>query len=467
MISSVQYLSSSGKQHPVPGCPMPKSFKIVTLGCKVNQYESAYLKEALIHAGWRKTAYGEKNDVAIINTCIVTQRAAYQSRQAIRKAINENPNALVVAVGCYAQVFPDELSKIQGVGLIAGNTVKGQLPGFLLNGAGSGQKNAVLKGFEPGMPFEFLPIKGFPDRTRAYLKIQDGCESFCSYCIVPFARGPYRSLAPEKVLFMLESLARRDYKEVVLTGIHLGKYGVDLKGGINLKGLLGVIGKQHFPVRIRLSSLEPNEIDTEVIEMAASEPWLCPHFHIPLQSGDDVILRKMKRNYTAQQFARLVEAIYESSPLAAIGVDVMSGFPGESQVSHENTCSLLKDLPVSYLHVFPFSPRPGTAAAAFDDRVDTGIIKKRAAELRYLGQGKRAAFYRACLKKEFLVLAEGWHSEKKKMIKGMSDNYVRVAFPSLQNSKGQLIPVRMERVEKDMVIGSAMTASQCEVRPFP
>jgi len=445
---------------------MTKSFKIVTLGCKINQYESAFLEEELAYSGWRKTVSGEKADVSVINTCIVTQTASQQSRQAIRKAIRENPNGMVAAVGCYAQVFPEELSEIQGIGLIAGNTAKGQIPELLLNAEGSSQKNIVSKAFESRMPFEFLPIKRFSGRTRAFLKIQDGCQSFCSYCIVPFARGPYRSLPSAKVLSMVESLTKEGYKEIVLTGIHLGKFGVDLDSGENLNRLLAAIGKEKFPVRIRLSSLEISEIDADLIEMVASENWLCRHFHIPLQSGDDGILEKMRRNYTGRHFTGLVEAIHDRIPLAAIGIDIMSGFPGEDSIVHRNTYSLIKDLPVSYLHVFPFSPRPGTAASTFDGQVDPEVIKERAAGLRDLGQNKRAVFYHGCLKKEFMVLPEGSRSEEEKMMKGLSDNYLPVLFPTPGDSS-QLVPVRIDRVEKNMAVGSTpqfMKRKRSEVR---
>ncbi|HUU81423.1 MAG TPA: tRNA (N(6)-L-threonylcarbamoyladenosine(37)-C(2))-methylthiotransferase MtaB [Acidobacteriota bacterium] len=432
---------------------VPKSFIIITLGCKVNQFESACLQAELLKAGWVEARRGERIDVAIVNTCIVTQRAAHQSRQAIRKLIRENPNGVTAAVGCYAQVFPDELAGIQGIGMIAGNTVKGELPELILNTKNTGEQRVILKNYQPEMPFDMLQLRRFPGRTRAFLKIQDGCESFCSYCIVPLARGPYRSLPPANVLSMIESLATEGYREVVLTGIHLGKYGVDLEGEMNLNLLLRAIGRQALPLRIRLSSLEPNEIDTDIIEMVAAEKWLCPHFHIPLQSGDDTILKKMNRNYTAAEFAKIIESIFGMIPLVSIGVDIMSGFPGEDHVAHQNTCSVINNLPISYLHVFPFSPRKGTAAAAYDGQVDPKVIKKRAAELRDLGREKRSAFYKACLGKQVLVLAEEWRSEEN-MTKGMTDNYIPVLFPSPRDLKGQLIPVRLERVSKNMVIGS-------------
>jgi threonylcarbamoyladenosine tRNA methylthiotransferase MtaB len=434
---------------------MSKSFKIITLGCKVNQFESAYVSEALVHAGWRPAAKGERADAAIVNTCIVTQKAAYQSRQAIRKIVRENPQGRIAAIGCYVQVFPHELTGIHGVDLLVDNTAKGQLPELLSNTAGPGGRRVVLKGFEPGMAFEPLKLVRFTGRTRAFLKIQDGCQSFCSYCIVPFARGPYRSLSPAKVLSMVECLAKQGYKEIVLSGIHLGKYGVDLEGEMNINRLLRAIGREKFPVRVRLSSLDPNEIGADLIELVASEEWICRHFHIPLQSGDDRILKKMNRNYTAQEFARMIKSIRANIPLAAIGVDILSGFPGEDAVAHQNTYSLISDLPVSYLHVFPFSPRPGTAAADFEGQVDPKVIKRRAAELRKLGHGKRVLFYRSCLKKAFDVLIEGWHSEEKGVMRGISDNYLLVLLPSShQQSRGQLVPVQIEGVKQNSVIGS-------------
>jgi threonylcarbamoyladenosine tRNA methylthiotransferase MtaB len=429
---------------------MSKSYKIITLGCKVNQYESAHLVEALGSAGLIRAGDGEHADIQIVNTCIVTQTASRQSRQEIRKAIRENPGAIVVATGCYAQVYPDELLGIDGIGLIVGNTEKAKIPDLLLCEPGKGE--VVCRAFEPDATFEFLPVRRFPDRARAFLKIQDGCQCHCSYCIVPLARGPYRSLSHEKVLDMLTRLAGEGYREVVLTGIHLGMYGVDLKNGMDLGRLLVAMKNQKLPLRIRLSSLEINEIDAGLIEMMASEGFLCRHLHIPLQSGDDRILKRMNRHYTVAQFAETIKMVHDSVPLAAIGVDIMAGFPGEDISAYENTYALIKDLPISYLHIFPFSPRPGTAAWSFGDRVDPKTVRKRAEDLRDLGQKKKMAFYQKCLDKEFPVLAESRHSEKDNLIKGTSDNYLPVLFPLTQKSNG-FIQVSMERVEQNVVIG--------------
>ena len=433
-----------------------KSFKVITLGCKVNQYESAYLKERLAGAGWSQAGREETSDVVIINTCIVTQKAAHQSRQAIRKEIRENPGGYIAAVGCYAQALPKEISQIEGVGLVADNRMKADIPRFLIKGGTSSKTTVLLKRYGADAPFDFLDIRSFPDRTRSYLKIQDGCQSLCSYCIVPFTRGPYRSLAPEKVLHMLENLSGQGYKEVVFTGIHLGKYGVDLRGDIDLVSLLQMVGREGYPLRIRLSSIEPNEIEMGLIEMAASETWLCRHFHIPLQSGDNRVLKMMHRNYTTREFAEVIEAIYAKIPHVCIGVDIMSGFPGEDSKAHRNTCSFIKDSPLSYLHVFPFSPRPGTAADKFKGRVAPGVIKKRAAELRDLGERKRNLFYQGCLQEEFQVLGEGRDSEKPGVMRGRSDNYLPVLFRSDHVRENQLVQVLMERVEGNMVIGSVL-----------
>jgi threonylcarbamoyladenosine tRNA methylthiotransferase MtaB len=427
-----------------------KTFHIITLGCKVNQYESACLREALLQEGWIEVPKGVKAALNVVNTCIVTQSASCQSRQAIRRAVKENPGALTAAVGCYAQVYPEHLTEIQGLDLVAGNRAKLRLPELL---------DLREKGALPLLPADDdFPSHTFPDhlpvsdRTRAMLKVQDGCDSFCSYCIVPYARGPVRSLEPQRVIANLKALSDRGYKEVVLTGIHLGRYGTDLNTSTFLKDLLALIGGEELRPRIRLSSLEPKEISRELIEMAASEPWLCRHFHIPLQSGDDRILKRMNRNYTSHDFRLLVEAIHARVPLAAIGVDILAGFPGEDEKAYLATYNLVKELPVSYCHVFPFSPRKGTPAWTFPDKVPVREIRKRAVGLRSLGEEKRRAFYEFCLGKTFEVLSEGW-DQKGLLVNGLSDNYVPVSFPSSNPSHNEMVRVRIERVDGKMVHG--------------
>jgi threonylcarbamoyladenosine tRNA methylthiotransferase MtaB len=254
------------------------------------------------------------------------------------------------------------------------------------------------------------------------------------------------------VLENLAALADKGYREVVLTGIHLGRYGTDLAPSSALEDLLMLIGRKKLPVRIRLSSLEPKEIGPEIIEMVASESWLCRHFHIPLQSGDNGILKRMNRHYTAREFRCLIEKIHTRVPLAAIGVDILAGFPGEDEKAYLSTWDLVQDLPLSYFHVFPFSPRKGTPAWSFTDRVPDHDIRKRTAELRALGDKKRQNFYESCVGKEFEVLSEGWH-RKGSTIKGLSDNYLPVVFESSNPCQNEMVRVRVERVDVKTVHG--------------
>ncbi len=435
---------------------MLKTFKVITLGCKVNQYESAFMEESLSRAGWQRADDGASADVLVVNTCIVTHTAAHQSRQAIRKAIRENPGSRVAAIGCYPQAFPEELEAIEGLDLIANNRVKAEIPRLLTALPPAPEKTLDLPPFEPETPFDTLDIQNFPGRTRAYLKIQDGCQSFCTYCIVPYARGPYRSLDPEKVLRALAGFAEQGYREVVLTGIHLGKYGVDQAGDMDLKRLLKMVGKEDLPLRLRLSSLELQELEPEIIEMAASEKWLCPHFHIPLQSGDDRILRRMNRHYTTKAFAEKIEAIHAAIPHGAIGVDVMAGFPGEDAQAQANCLSLLRDLPVSYLHVFPFSPRKGTPAWHYKNKVDIHTIKQRASELRTLGREKRMLFYESCLNQPFDVLVEGPYAKDKALMTGAGENYLPFVFPRDDRLQGHVVRMHPRQITGNKVLGEIL-----------
>lgn len=446
-------------------CLVKGSFRVITLGCKVNQYESACMEERLKGAGWIPADKGEKADLAIINTCIVTQRASYQSRQAIRKAIRENPGGITAAVGCYGQAFPQELEGIEGLSIITGNVDKPRLMEILEQRPENPCPFVVSNNFTKKDTFDYMQAGSLGDRTRVFLKIQDGCESFCSYCIIPFARGPLKSIEPSRVIDSLHAISERGYKEAVLTGIHLSKYGADQGNGINLKTLLAGIESEGLPLRIRLSSLEPNEIDPELIEMMGSSERLCRHFHIPLQSGDDSVLKRMNRHYSTGEFAGVVEMIHKKVPLAAIGLDVIAGFPGEDEIAFNNTYSLIRGLPVSYLHVFPFSPRKGTAAAGFSGQVNHKAIKDRAAMLRELGKKKLEAFHMSCIGKEFTVITKGRHPKKRDMAEGISDNYLNIIFPSAKFLKNNLVTVRATNTEKGEIRGCPLPQSAGSARP--
>jgi threonylcarbamoyladenosine tRNA methylthiotransferase MtaB len=421
---------------------MSRRFKIVTLGCKVNQYESAFMENELLSRGCRKAGSGEEADLVIVNGCIVTSPASYQTRQAIRRGIRENPRAVTAVIGCYGQVFPEELAGIHGLAVIAGNREKGSLPERLLQADHQHKPFILTKDFEPGIPFEHLPVTTFTGRTRALLKVQEGCESFCSYCIVPLARGPQRSLEPHTVVKQLREMERNGHKEVVLTGIHLGRYGADLGNGIDLHRLLAEIGRNRSRIRVRLSSLEPTEITTDLIAFMEHHNWMCRHFHISLQSGDDTVLKKMNRHYTAEDFADLVADIHRRIPRASIGVDVLVGFPGETEQAFFTTLALLRDLPVGYLHVFPYSRREGTAAVDLPHQLPPTIIKERAAMMRRLDKEKRRAFRSRLVGETFEVLTEGWAPGQKGHARGLSDNYLKFTLPTTELSSNEFIRVK-------------------------
>jgi threonylcarbamoyladenosine tRNA methylthiotransferase MtaB len=430
---------------------LSKRYKIITLGCKVNQCETASIQERFASEEFEPTEDSAEADIIIINTCIVTQKASYQSRQAIRRAIKENPSAKIAVVGCYPQVFPEELKRIEGIHLLAGNPDKLNIIDILTKPA-SAPLNKGVTDISENDHFG-TQAKRFMERTRAFLKIQDGCDSFCSYCIVPYARGPIKSMDKDDVVRAIKAFEREDYKEIVLTGIHLGKYGKEISGKPELVPLLKMIAKQAPSFRIRLSSLEPGEIADELIHMVATEPWLCRHFHIPLQSGDKEILKRMNRHYTPDDYQRLVARIHEAIPDAAIGADIITGFPGEDEKAFNNGYSLIENSPISYLHVFPFSPRKGTPAAGFKGQVNTAIIKERAQKLRELGKKKKGLFYRSFIGKELTVLTEGWDSEEDKTIKGLTDNYIKVVAHSEKPIRNEFIRVTAERVHRDYLSG--------------
>lgn len=434
-----------------------KSYSILTLGCKVNQCESAALGHLLDAHGWRRARGNEPPDAMIINTCTVTGKAAMQSRQEIRRAIRQHPAARIVVTGCYAQTAFEEINAIDGVDLIVGRDHKMQIAEILSNPVRSGDRRYAGSISNGSSVFSALPAVDSHERTRAFLKIQDGCNTCCTYCIVPYARGRSRSMPVEDVRTHLGRLAEVGVREVVLTGIHLGAYGSDLQPPADLTGLLaGLIGE--LPVdRLRLSSIEPTEITPRIVEMIQHpESPICRHFHIPLQSGDDDILRRMGRPYRRKDFAHTIMDIAHCTADAAIGLDVMVGFPGETDEAFMNTYRLIESLPISYLHVFPFSPRKGTPAASFSGKVPSGVIKERCRQIRALGAEKKAMFYRKMVGQRLSVLIEAADG-KKRLSKGLSDNYVPVAIPGAQMNENALVRVRIERVEADgTVVGKVM-----------
>lgn len=401
-----------------------KTAAVVTLGCKVNQCESESIRQKLAEFGFRIVSAREPADVYVINTCTVTAGTDYQSRQAIRRAARANPQARVVVTGCYADLSASAVSGLPGVALVSGNAAKGVLPELIRRILA--EESAAAERPEAD-DFAWSPPSEGSGRTRAFLKIQDGCEAFCAYCIVPFVRGKCRSLPEDRVANRIALLQRAGFREIVLTGIHLGTYGRDLQPRSGLPELLeGIEAGIPGDFRIRLSSLEPQEITERLISTVKDSRIICPHFHIPLQSGSDGILKRMGRPYDSAFFLRLAEKITGRLRNAAIGADVMAGFPGESEEDFRKTVDLLERAPIAYLHVFPYSKRPGTAAAAFADQVPEHVKKERTAVLRAIGREKRNRFARRFVGRELSVLVESTRDRGTGQWKGFSENYIPV-----------------------------------------
>ena len=402
------------------------TISVATLGCKVNQFESEALIDALERKGYALIPFEEGADITIINTCTVTHRADFQSRQIVRRAFRSNPNSLIIVTGCYPQVEPDAFIKMKEVRYLLGNGEKNQIPD-LLPLMQKGEFPRVQVGdIQKETLFSETPFHSFHRHTRAFLKIQDGCNAYCSYCIVPHARGRSRSLHPERVVENLKIFKKKGFKEVVLTGIHLGAYGLDLNPPFPLEKLIGQLEEEETPYRIRLTSIEPGDFSPELIFTLSQSNKICPHLHIPIQSGDDEILKKMNRGYNHSFLSDLIQELHLRIQKLSIGADVIVGFPGETEEKFQHTYGLVESLPFSYLHVFPFSRRKGTPASQFPKGVDEEAIKKRAESMRELGKQKRQAFYRQFLNQELSVLVEDRKEKETGRWKGLSRNYIPV-----------------------------------------
>lgn len=433
-------------------------FTIKTLGCKVNQSESETLSIQLQQTGLKESSDKKpenKTDLYIINTCAVTGKAAMQSRQAIRQALRSNPNAKIIVTGCYAQTEPDEIKTIKGIHCVLGQDKKQHITNIILSelkqNVGYKKKNYNIE--------KTALLK----KTRPFLKIQDGCNSFCTYCIVPYARGRSKSLPLKAVVDHIREYKTAGYHELVLTGVHLGMYGLDLSPETNLYNLLKLIDKHseiNMGIRIRLSSIEPREITDDIVKLVSKSDIFCKHFHIPLQSGDDYILKKMNRPYSGYFFKEKVLKIKRLIPDAAIGADVLTGFPGESEKAFENTFDLINQLPLSYLHVFPFSPRKRTPAAKYPDKIKPSVIKERCKVLRELSIHKKRKFYKSFIGKTLTALIEGTRT-KTGLLKGITSNYIPVLLNGKDNLINTLAQVNIQKLNSD---NNAMDASVIETQ---
>lgn len=427
---------------------------ITSLGCKVNQYEAASFQSSLAARGVELVPFSQPADIYIINTCAVTNKAGAQSRQTIRRALKKNSTARVIVTGCYSQVAAlDILEMVDQPVCIVGNGYKHLLVDFALAREYC-DVEMYMTDIGTMRDYCHLPVTAFPGRTRAYLKIQDGCDNYCSYCIVPMTRGRSRSELPEIALGQARMFVDNGYQEIVITGIHVGKYGHDLtERPDTLATFLDQVTALNPATRFRLSSLEPNELSDEILALFAARENLMPHLHIPLQSGDDHILKKMNRHYTAAEFQALVERVHRRLPQAALGIDVLVGFPGEDEQAFQNTYDLLARLPLTYLHVFPYSRRPGTAAAQRHDQVAAQVKEQRVRLLRELSLAKQQAFYQRFVGTTQQVLAEN-NRNKLGLMHGFTENYIPVYFEAPAALAHTVVAVRIQRVEADLVFGT-------------
>jgi len=433
--------------------PEPVTVAFATLGCKLNQFDTTELQAALEARGLRTVPFEEPAQLYVINTCTVTARADQSDRQAIRRAVARNPDALVVVTGCYAQTNPAAVAAIPGVDLVLGTRDRHALPD-LLGELGKRARPLVRVGdvFAAG-PDPVIRLRRFaPGYTRAFVKVQDGCQHRCSFCIVPFARGGSRSQPVAAVVEQVEALVAAGYREVVLTGVDLGHYGWDLLPRTTLAALVRRLTAVPGLGRLRLSSILPAYFTSELLETIAGDPRVCRHLHVPLQSGSDRILRAMRRPYNVRLYRGLVERLAAALPDLGLGTDVITGFPGETAGDFAETEALLGDLPFTYFHVFSYSDRRGTEAARLAaPRVAPAEVRRRTARLRRLGAARQRAFREAQLGRELPVLVLE-HREREGLV-GLTGHYLEVAFAGPDRLRGGFARVRATGLDGDRLRG--------------
>ena len=421
-------------------------FFVCTFGCRCNQSDSAAMRESLNRKAMIETEAPQDAELVIVNTCTVTGRTDQQVRQALRKLHRDNPDARLVVTGCYAERDPEALAAIPGVDLVIGNADRDRIADILIADSFETTGRIIHSPLDGAQDCLVAPMAETGGRTRPFIKLQDGCDARCSYCIVPFVRGPGRGARPEDVIAELASLVRAGYQEIVLTGVNLGTYGHNLRPRTTLPQLLRKILENRELGRLRLSSIEPMRFSREIIQIAVDDPRFAPHFHIPLQSGSDRILRLMRRPYRSARFFDLLSEIHEKMPNAGIGTDILVGFPGEADQDFEATLELVRRSPLTYMHVFPFSPRSGTDAPDMGKPVPPGAVRERARILRDVSKEKNLEFRRSFLGRTIPALTLAKEEEMGSSVV-LTENYIHASVPDNRIPPNRLVQIVIESVE--------------------
>ena len=425
---------------------VPRKVFFQTLGCKVNQYETEAMQKLFEAAGYEVAEKISEADVVVVNTCTVTAVSSQKSRQMIRRAAGKN--CVLAVVGCYAQSEPDEISKIDGVDVIIGTKDRLRIVELVEAAIKSREKIFQVGSVDDIREFEELPHS--PHRTRAFLKIEDGCNNFCAYCIIPYVRGRVRSRSLESIRAECLTLKAAGYKEIVLTGIHIGAYGRDLSGKISLVDAIKTVLDAANPLRLRLGSIESAEMTDELIDLLKNDGRICNHVHLPLQSGSDEILRAMRRPYTTEKFSELTARLIREVPEISIGTDLIVGFPGETEEHFSETLKFIEEQPFSKIHVFPYSARAGTLAATLPNQIPPQIKKSRASQALEISRAKAESFSKRLIGKTVEIIAE---TSVGGFVDGLTKNYVRVYVPDENIQLGEVVKVKIERLHKDGVLG--------------
>lgn len=429
-----------------------KKVAFYTLGCKVNQYETEAMEENFEKKSYKIVNDDEVADIYVINTCTVTNLSDRKSRQFIRRAKKTNEDSIIAVVGCYSQVSPEEVFEIEGVDVVIGTTDRERIVELCEEAKEKSQKINIVKDIKTQKEFETINIDDIKSKTRAYIKIQDGCNQYCSYCIIPYARGPIRSRDLEDIISETKKLVKVGFKEVVLTGIHVASYGKE-KSKINLTTVLEDVSNIDGIERVRLSSIEPTLIDDEFMERILATGKVCDHFHLSLQSGSDTVLKRMNRKYTTSQYKEIVNLIKKYMPNAGITTDIIVGFPGETDVEFEETYNFVKEIGFSRIHVFKYSPRKGTPAADSKEQIDGNIKNIRSEKLIKLGDELMSKFYSKFLDSNLSVLFEEESNKENEFIEGYTTNYIRVKAKNKPSIIGNIANVKINSIDGDILIG--------------